>query len=76
MAHSSQRIRFEKVASKRVQRVLEGLDVLSNCANKKNYEYDPEDVKKMMTAIRNKVRNLESRFNQESSKDSDNVFKF
>ena len=76
MNQGIKRNRFVKVASKRVQRVIEGLDLLANCANKKNYEYSDDDIKKMFATIKSKVRNLESLFNQESTKNSENIFKF
>ena len=46
------RERFKKVASKRVQKVLDGVDNLSKCSNRRNYEYDDEEVAKMIKAIK------------------------
>jgi hypothetical protein len=63
----TKRERFETVASKRVQNILDGLEVLSKCANKNNYEYSKEDVQKMFKAIKDKVKNTEAIFNQKSS---------
>ena len=37
------RQRFEKVASNRVQRILDTLGLLQNCAKKNNYEYEEKD---------------------------------
>lgn len=68
------RERFRKVASKRVQKVLDGLDNLSKCSNKRNYDYDDEEVAKMIKAIKEQTRLLEIAFlNQKSTK---NTFKF
>lgn len=66
------RNRFEKIASKRVQKVLDDLDLLSNCSNKNNYEYSESDVKKMMSALRAKIKQLETSFSGQkgSGKDS------
>jgi hypothetical protein len=56
------RQRFEKIASKRVQKILDDINVLSNCSNKNNYEYSDADVKKMMNAIKAQVKQLEVSF--------------
>ena len=54
MAAKSKRERFEKVAGSRVQMVLDKLDNLSKCANKRNYEYNNQDIEKMFKAINDK----------------------
>lgn len=56
------RQRFEKIASRRVQKVLDDINVLSNCSNRNNYEYSDTDVKKMMSAIRSQLKQLEMAF--------------
>ena len=57
------RQRFIRVAGPRVQKVLDGLESLSKCSHKANYDYDSEDVRKMMAVIRNQVKDLERAFN-------------
>jgi hypothetical protein len=69
------RERFENVASRRVQKVLDNLDSLSICANKNNYEYTSADVNKMLKAIKNKVKNLELSFTN-NSKSTKETFEF
>lgn len=59
------RQRFEKIASKRVQKILEDINVLSNCSNRNNYEYSEADVKKMMGAIRAQLKQLEMAFSDQ-----------
>jgi len=73
---TTRRTRFENVAAKRTQKILDYLDSLSNCSNKVNYEYSEEDIKKMFKAIREKVSNCESAFSKEISKKNKNKFKF
>lgn len=51
--------RFKNVASKRVQKVLDTLDSLSKCANRNNYEFETEEVNKMIRTIREKVKFVE-----------------
>ena len=69
------RERFEKIASKRVQKIILDLESLSKCSNKNNYEFFEKDVKKMMQVIRDKVRILELSFSKKQTSD-DATFKF
>jgi len=73
---STRRLRFENVAAKRTQKILNYLDSLSKCANRTNYEYDEEDIKKMFKAIKDQVNNCEGQYNNELKKKSKNQFKF
>lgn len=71
---SEKRTRFEKVASRRVQQILDAINRLSNCANKNHYDYSDDDVKKMMQAIKQEVKNLEAAFTAQNT--AQNTFKF
>ena len=73
---SLRRMRFENVAGRRTQRILESLDILSNCSNKSNYEYTEEDVRKMFSAIKDRVKTTESSFNSAINKSTKNKFNF
>lgn len=73
---STRRLRFENVAARRTQRILDFLDSLSNCSNKSNYEYNDEDIKKMFKAIREATVRSESAFNKQLNKEGKNSFKF
>ena len=73
---SLRRMRFENVAGSRTQRILESLDILSNCSNKSNYEYTEEDVRKMFSAIKDRVKTTESSFNSAINKSTKNKFNF
>jgi hypothetical protein len=78
MAKSNKRLkrdRFKNVAGKRVQKVLDTIDSLAKCANKNNYEYDEEDVSKMMRALKEKVKILEMAYTS-NTKSTKNTFKF
>jgi hypothetical protein len=52
------------VAGRRVQKVLDDLENLSKCANKGSYEYTDEEVRKMLKAIREKVKFLDVAFSR------------
>lgn len=53
---SIKRKRFEKVAIKRVEIILKTLDLLANCSNPYNYEYEKEDVDKIFRAINERAK--------------------
>jgi len=76
MAETTKRERFTKVASKRVQNVLENLRLLKNCANKNNYEYTQEDVDKMINEINKAVKELKAVYANEQSKQGGKGFTF
>jgi hypothetical protein len=71
----NKRQRFKNVAPRRVQRVLDSLENLSKCANKRNYEYTEEEVRKMLRAINDKLSLLKSAFSS-SSGSSKQTFEF
>ena len=70
------RERFEKVASNRVQRILDTLSLLKNCAKKNNYEYDERDVVMMFSEITKAVKDAKTVFSAELEKSNKHGFKF
>ena len=73
--HNIKRLRFEKVAAKRVEKILHYLDLLGNCSNRNNYEFTNNDVEKMFKEIQKAVSNSKNRFEIELSK-KNKRFKF
>lgn len=71
----SRKDRFKDVAGRRVQKVLDDLDSLSNCANKSTYEYTDEEIRKMLKAINEKVTLLKLAFSA-NSKSGKQTFEF
>lgn len=53
--------KFVRIASPRVNAVIDKLDILSNCASS-NYEYTEEQVENMFQAIRDAVDNCYAQF--------------
>lgn len=43
--------RFKRMAGNRTKKILHQLDVLGNCSNKTNYDYDAAQVTKIFAAI-------------------------
>jgi len=77
MMKSEKRLRFEKVAGKRVQKILDTLDLLSNCSNRSNYEFDEKDVEQMFTEISRHLRESRMAFHKSlESKNGKSEFKF
>ena len=54
------RDRFKRVASKRVDRLLLGIRSLSKCSNTNNYEYTEDDIQKMIRAIKEELKTMET----------------
>ncbi|RYG27317.1 MAG: hypothetical protein EOO01_41550 [Chitinophagaceae bacterium] len=56
------RKRFTTVASRRVQQVLDSMDNLMKCGNKRNYSYTDDEVKKMFKVISDKLVQLKGAY--------------
>lgn len=76
MAKSIKRERFEKVASKRVQRILDTLELIQNCSNRNNYEYNESDVDRMFSEITKAVKDAQAAYNKEINKTKRQDFSF
>lgn len=74
--YSKRRKRFEKVASNRVQKIIDFLGLLGNCANKNNYEYSEKDVELMFKEINRALKEAEVLFDKELNKSNKFGFKF
>ena len=59
---SEKKKRFKRLASQRTNKVLQKLQVLSNCSNRSSYEYDEEDIQKIFAEIDKAVKDAKSRF--------------
>lgn len=60
--------RFREVASRRVQEILYKMKLLKNCANKANYSYNEDQVKKIFYAIDEEWKMVKHEFNKHNSK--------
>lgn len=59
--------RFIRIVERRVNNILNDLDSLSKCADKKNYEYNPEDVKQIFNEIEKKLREVKMVFQRSNN---------
>ena len=76
MENTTKRQRIENVASNRVQRILDTLQLLQNCSNKNNYEYTEKDVDKMFSEISSAVKDAKQAYIKELNKENKSGFKF
>ena len=67
-SNETKRDRFIRVVERRVNKILDGLDALGMCSNKKNYEYSEADVMKIFKEIEVKTKNIKSSFQSAISK--------
>lgn len=65
---NKRRERFLRLAPARVQKIINQLKILGNCANTSNYAYTDEEVAKIFDAIRKEVNRTEQKFLQDAKK--------
>ena len=65
--HKSKEQRFQDVAFKRVNNILNSLQSLQKCSNKNNYTYTPAQVKKMLSALQTELDNTKRAFNEDKT---------
>ena len=62
MTSETKKQRFQRLAEKRTNDVLERLRILGNCANRGQYEYSAEDVRKIFNTIEREVKLVRLKF--------------
>lgn len=67
---NNKRDRFERVAVARTNKIIKTLRLLSNCADRNNYDYNEKDINKIFNAIENELKKTKAKFNknEESTK--------
>ncbi len=60
--------RFKRIASRRVQEILNKLRLLKNCANTSNYSYTAEQARKIINTIEDEWKKVRSDFKNLKSK--------
>jgi hypothetical protein len=68
---SEKREKFVRLAEGRTQKALDSIRKIGNLSNKRAYEYDEQDVKKIIKALRDATSDLEKKFGPSSSGDSE-----
>lgn len=62
-------LRFKRVASRRVREITMKMRLLRNCANKNNYGYTSEQVKKIINTIDSEWKKVKSSFSASEDKE-------
>ena len=60
------RARFVRIVERRVNTILDNLDSLGKCSNRKNYDYSDKDVKIVFGEIEKKVKEIKGMFRSDS----------
>ncbi len=58
----SKREKFLELANKRVSRAIKDLQLVSNLANRKNYQYSEDEAKKIIRALQTEVDRIKQQF--------------
>jgi hypothetical protein len=66
-ADNEKRTKFIKLAEGRVQAALNAVRKIGNLSNRRSYQYDDADVRKIIKALRDAVSETERRFDPSSS---------
>ncbi|MDY7433496.1 hypothetical protein UJ203_17585 [Bacillus sp. V26] len=69
------RVRFERLAEKRMSDVIKKLRLVGNLSNKNNYEYSEEQAKQIIDTLDQEIKMLKNRFKEEQSRNC-STFKF
>ncbi|MDE6946199.1 MAG: hypothetical protein K2P14_03330 [Anaeroplasmataceae bacterium] len=62
----TKREKFTRLAESRMNAALKQISLIGNLANTSNYEYDIQDVDKILKGLRNAVNELEVTFKGDS----------
>lgn len=59
--------RFKRVAENRTNKIIEQIRLLGNCANRSNYEYSEEEVKKIFNAIEIELKETKRKYQSKAN---------
>ena len=59
--------RFKRIASKRVPNILGKLRLLGNCADRANYAYSDEQIKKIFSTVDQEIRRIKALYGKSKS---------
>ncbi len=63
---SERRTKFVKLAEGRVQAALTAIRKIGNLSNRRSYQFDEADVKKIMKALKDAIAEIERKFDPSS----------
>ncbi|RRC92655.1 hypothetical protein EII25_03010 [Erysipelotrichaceae bacterium OH741_COT-311] len=62
----SKREKFVRLAEKRMNNILKGIELMGNLSNSNNYDYTQEDLNKILKTLRSAIADLEHIYNASS----------
>lgn len=71
MFMDARREKFVKLAESRTQNALDAIRKIGNLSNRRAYEYDDKDVKKIVKAIRDATNELERKLGSSGATDTE-----
>lgn len=71
---TTKRDKFVNLAEKRVTRAIKNIRLVGNLSNRSNYEYEKQDIRQILRALKHEVADLERRFESPGRAD-DVIFK-
>lgn len=72
---SEKREKFVKLAEGRVQSALDDIRKIGNLSNRRAYDYDDADIKKIIRALREATTEIERKFGSSSDDGKSDKFK-
>lgn len=60
--------RFIRIAESRTNKILNMIQLLSNCSNKSIYDYTQQDIEKIFNAIETELKEAKKSFNKTNTK--------
>ena len=54
--------RFERIGTKRVNRILNNLRLLGNLSNRSSYDYTENEIRKIFNVVDHSTKNAKSKF--------------
>lgn len=54
--------KFERLATKRTQAIIDKIRILGNCSNQYIYEYNEDDIRKIFRAIEEELKTVKAKF--------------
>ena len=72
---SDKRRKFAELGTNRVNKAINDIRLIGNLSNKANYDYNDDDVRQIIKALREAINEAESRFKKSQGKSEDNGFR-
>ncbi|MFL2819253.1 MAG: hypothetical protein ACJ0BR_06325 [Candidatus Puniceispirillales bacterium] len=61
------REKFKTLANKRVNKALQTLKLIGNLSNKRHYDYDDTDAKKILKALDDELKSVKQKFSKSTN---------